>query len=209
MSRNIYKGDLPKHFPEKLASVAIDVESTGLDIFYRDRVCLIQLCTDQNEVFLIQADDKIKPHNLIRLLQDKTCLKIFHYARFDVAALYKYTNIMTENIYCTKIASILARTYSNRHSLKALCHELLGQNISKAEGSSYWGGPELSESQISYACNDVLFLHEIMNKLNRIIVQEKRRELLNEIFYALKARIMLDIAGFEDIDIFHHNPFKH
>lgn len=208
MSTRIYDGDLPDTFPEQITSVAVDTETTGLEIFTRDRLCLMQFCTEHGEVFLVQPNKSVRPKNIITLLSDTNCTKIFHYARFDMAALYLFTKVMPHPIFCTKIASVLARTYSNKHGLKIICQELLNQNISKAEQSSYWGGPGLTDSQKQYAAHDVLFLHEIKYKLSVILQNEKRDILMRKCCDALSARVELDLAGFSNIDIFHHNPYN-
>jgi ribonuclease D len=199
----LHKGDLPAGlaFPR---GVAIDTETLGLNP-HRDRLCLVQLSDGDGNAHLVKFDggDYYAPR-LKALLTDPKILKIFHFARFDVAMLEQYLGVATSPIYCTKIASKLARTYTDRHSLRDLAGELLGIELSKQQQSSDWGVAELSDSQLSYAAHDVLHLHAIKAKLDAMLVREGRESLAEAAFTFLPARARLDLAGFEDEDIFAH-----
>ena len=199
----LHKGDLPAGlaFPK---GIAIDTETLGLNL-HRDRLCLVQLSGGDGTVHLVKFDGKSysAPH-LKALLTDPRTLKIFHFARFDVAVLEKYLGVETNPIYCTKIASKLARTYTDRHGLKDLVGELLGIELSKQQQSSDWGAAKLSESQLAYAANDVVHLHAIRAKLEEMLVREGREAFATAAFAFLPTRAKLDLAGFEDEDIFAH-----
>ena len=202
MKIKLYDIDLPNNL--KLGnSIAIDSETMGLNP-KRDKLCLVQLSTGDNVCHLVKIDlNKAKPNNLIKVLKNKNVLKIFHYARFDVA-VFKYNfKIKINNIYCTKIASKLVRTYTDKHGYKDLCNELLDKNISKAEQSSDWGG-ELSEAQKKYAATDVLYLHKIKEKLDNMLIREKRNKLAKACFDFIEYRTDLDNIGWSDHDIFKH-----
>tara|TARA_Y100000590_G_scaffold455018_1_gene602876 strand:+ start:219 stop:827 length:609 start_codon:yes stop_codon:yes gene_type:complete len=183
--------------------VAIDTETMGLNPI-RDRLCLIQLSSGNGVCHLIKINDlKIKPKNLLKILKNNKILKIFHYARFDVAIL-KYTyNIKIRNIYCTKIASKLARTYTNKHGYKDLCKELLNKTISKSEQTSDWGG-QLTKEQQKYAATDVYYLHKIKNILDKTLIRENRKELAQSCFDFIDQRTTLDLLGWAEQDIFQH-----
>jgi ribonuclease D len=199
----IHHGDLPAglSFPN---GVAIDTETLGLNP-HRDRLCLVQISSGDGSAHLVKFDGKsYDAPRLKALLADPKILKIFHFARFDIAVLKQYLNVDTAPLYCTKIASKLARTYTDRHGLKDLVGELLGIEISKQQQSSDWGAQELSESQMSYAANDVLHLHEIKEKLDTMLKREGRADLAQAAFGFLPTRAKLDLAGFEDDDIFAH-----
>jgi len=202
MKINLYLNDLPDDL--KLGnSLAIDTETMGLNP-KRDKLCLVQI-SDGNEIcHLIKIDlQNTKPKNLIKILKNNKTQKIFHYARFDVA-VFKYNfKINIKNIYCTKIASKLVRTYTDKHGYKDLCSELLNKNISKAEQSSDWGG-DLTKEQQSYAATDVLYLHKIRDKLNKMLIREKRVKLARACFDFIEYRTDLDISGWADQDIFKH-----
>jgi ribonuclease D len=200
---NIHDGDLPAglSFPN---GVAIDTETLGLKP-HRDRLCLVQLSSGDGSAHLVKFDGKsYDAPRLKSLLADPGVQKIFHFARFDVAVLKRYLGVVTTPLYCTKIASKLARTYTDRHGLKDLAGELLGIEISKQQQSSDWGAPELSESQLSYAANDVLHLHRLKEKLDGMLKREGRADLAAAAFGFLPIRAELDLAGFEDDDIFAH-----
>jgi ribonuclease D len=200
---NIHDGDLPAglSFPN---GVAIDTETLGLKP-HRDRLCLVQLSSGDGSAHLVKFDGKsYDAPRLKSLLADRGVQKIFHFARFDVAVLKRYLGVVTTPLYCTKIASKLARTYTDRHGLKDLVGELLGIEISKQQQSSDWGAPELSESQLSYAANDVLHLHRLKEKLDGMLKREGRADLAAAAFGFLPIRAELDLAGFEDDDIFAH-----
>ena len=202
MKINLYEEDLPKkiNFGD---SVAIDSETMGLNP-KRDKLCLVQLSKGDNVCHLIKINlEKTKPINLIKILKNNKIQKIFHYARFDVA-VFKYNfKINIKNIYCTKIASKLTRTYTDKHGYKDLCKELLNKNISKAEQSSDWGG-KLSMQQQRYAATDVLYLHKIRDKLDKMLIREKRLKLAQACFNFIEYRTDLDINGWADYDIFRH-----
>ena len=189
-------------------SVAIDTETMGLKTL-RDRLCLIQISAGNGDAHLIKIEKSIaspqqKYKNLKKVLQNKNILKIFHFARFDLAALNFYVCKVEGNIWCTKIASKLSRTYTNKHGLSDLTKELLSIEISKEQQSSNWGNKIISEKQKKYASNDVLYLHNLKEKLEEILLQENRLELAEKVFSFLKVRVELDLSGFEDLDIFAH-----
>lgn len=203
MTINFYKGDLPDGFDTK-DSVAIDTETLGL-VLNRDRLCLVQVSRGDGsaEVVQIAAGQKHAP-NIERLLADRKVTKLFHYARFDVAILYKSFGVMAVPLYCTKIASKLTRTYTDRHGLKDLVRELLGIDLSKQQQSSDWGADTLSEAQLAYAAADVLHLHALRGKLDAMLAREGRVELANACFDFLPTRAKLDLLGWADSDIFSH-----
>lgn len=183
----LYENDLPN---DAILgnSIAIDTETLGLNIF-DDRLCLVQLSTGDGNAHLVKFGDGqsyLKAKNLISLLNDNSIEKIFHFARFDVCILNRAFGINIRNIYCTKIASKLARTYTDRHGLKELCRELIGVEISKHEQTSYWGEVELRDEQLKYAANDVLYLHRIREKLNYMLEREGRLELCKKCFLTLE-----------------------
>ena len=202
MKINLYDGDIPENI--KIAhTVALDSETMGLNP-KRDKLCLVQLSNGDKICHLIKINIKEKkPQNLIRLLKNNKIKKIFHYARFDVAVFKHNFKINIKNIYCTKIASKLVRTYTDKHGYKDLCSELLKKNISKTEQSSDWGGV-LSEDQQKYAATDVLYLHEIKERLDKMLVREKREKLAKACFDFIEHRTELDINGWAEQDIFKH-----
>jgi ribonuclease D len=199
----LHKGDLPARltFPK---GVAIDTETLGLKP-HRDRLCLVQLSAGDGTAHLVKFDGKsyLAP-NLKALLVDPKILKIFHFARFDIAVLEHYLGVVTSPIYCTKIASKLARTYTDRHGLKDLVGEFLGLEISKQQQSSDWAAAELSDSQRAYAANDVLHLHALKTRLDEMLVRVGRLDQAQAAFGFLPTRAKLDLMGFEDTDIFAH-----
>tara|TARA_B100000676_G_scaffold95692_1_gene95602 strand:+ start:1269 stop:1886 length:618 start_codon:yes stop_codon:yes gene_type:complete len=198
----LYKGDLPENL--KFSEIiAIDTETMGLD-FKRDRLCLVQISNGDNHAHLVQIIEGKKYSNLIKLLKNDKIKKIFHFARFDIAAIQKNLNIYCENIYCTKIASKLTRTYTDKHGLKELCKELLNIDISKQQQSSDWGNTNLSDSQLKYAASDVLYLHDIKLKLDKLLKRENRELLAENIFKFLGTRSYLDLNGWDHPDIFDH-----
>ncbi|MGH6817294.1 MAG: ribonuclease D [Methylovirgula sp.] len=203
MTINFHKGDLPDGF-EVGDAVAIDTETLGL-VLNRDRLCLVQVSRGDGtaEVVQIAAGQKHAP-NVERLLADRTVTKLFHYARFDIAILYKAFGVMPAPLYCTKIASKLTRTYTDRHGLKDLVRELLGIDLSKQQQSSDWGAGTLSEAQLAYAAADVLHLHALRAKLDAMLAREGRVELANACFDFLPTRAKLDLSGWADSDIFSH-----
>lgn len=207
----LHQGDLPENLSLK-GSIAVDTEAGGLEILTRDRLCLVQLCErggeqagQGSECHLVQiAPGQSEAPRLKKLLEDKNLVKIFHYARFDIAILKKALGIQTAPIYCTKIASKIARNYSSAHGLKDLCREFIGIDMSKKQQCSDWGGKKLSEAQKQYAALDVVYLHEIKEKLDAMLIREERAELANECFAALQTRVRLDLEGWREQDIFSH-----
>ncbi len=202
MKINLYLNDLPNDL-ELGNSLAIDTETMGLNP-KRDKLCLVQISNGDEICHLIKIDyPKVKPKNLIKILKNKKIQKIFHFARFDVA-VFKYNfKINLKNIYCTKIASKLVRTYTDKHGYKDLCNELLNKNISKTEQSSDWGG-NLTLDQQNYAATDVLYLHKIKYKLDEMLVREKRVGLAKACFDFIEHRTNLDLSGWPEQDIFKH-----
>jgi ribonuclease D len=187
------------------ASVAVDSETMGLNLV-RDRLCLVQLSAGDGEVHLVQfADRDFAAPNLRALLRDPQVTKIFHYARFDLAMFEAHFGEPTGPVYCTKTASKLVRTYTDRHGLKDLCKELLGIEMSKQQQSSDWGAAELTAEQMNYAAADVLYLHQLKEILDRLLEREQRRELARQIFDFLPVRARLDLLGWSDVDIFAHS----
>ena len=201
----LHKGDLPDNINFS-STVAIDTETMGLNL-ERDKLCLVQISFGDKNAHLIQLGGKFgyDAKNLKKLLRNSKILKIFHYARFDVAVLKKNLGILCKSIYCTKVASKLGRTYTDRHGLKEICKELLNIEISKQQQSSDWGSTELLKSQINYAANDVLYLHEIKEKLDIILQREGRLKLANTIFKFIPTRVSLDLLGWHNVDIFSHS----
>ena len=199
----VHRDDLPDDLTFGDA-VAVDTEALGLKN-RRDRLCVVQLSSGDGTAHLVQiAKDKYDAPNLKRLLSDPDTTKIFHYARFDVAILKTYLGVQTAPIYCTKIASKLVRTYTDRHGLKDLCSELAGVELSKQQQSSDWAAETLSDQQIAYAASDVLYLHKIRDRLDFMLAREDRTAMATAAFDYLQHRVDLDIAGFNDLDIFSH-----
>jgi ribonuclease D len=200
---HLHKGDLPSEVKFG-ASVAIDTETMGLNPL-RDRLCLAQLSGGDGISHLVQfAPGGYNAPNLRALLADPKVLKLFHFGRFDIAVLAHYLGVVAAPVYCTKIASKLARTFTDRHGLKDLCRELLGIELSKQQQSSDWGAAELTEEQKRYAASDVLHLHALKAKLDAMLVRENRQQLALACFAFLPTRAFLDLTGFESIDIFEH-----
>jgi ribonuclease D len=198
-----YSKDLPDNL-NLGKTVAIDCESMGLNPS-RDRLCVVQLSSGDGHTHIVQIEkDQKGARNLTRLLQDTNVLKLFHFGRFDIAILYSTFGVLTSPVYCTKIASKIARTYTDRHGLKNLLTELLEIDISKQQQSSDWGTKTLTKAQIEYAATDVLHLHALQEKLNQMLERESRANLANECFKFLPFRAALDIKGWNDIDIFEH-----
>jgi ribonuclease D len=204
MTTRLHRGDLP-NLDGYSGSVAIDTETMGLDP-NRDRLCVVQLSPGDGSADVVQiaAGQKDAP-NLKRLLTDPSILKIFHFARFDLATLYKTFGVMPGPVYCTKIASRLSRTYTDKHGLKDLVRELTGIDLSKQQQSSDWGGETLTDAQIAYAASDVLYLHEVKAKLDIMLAREARTELAEACFRFLPDRARLDLAGWAAEDIFAHS----
>jgi ribonuclease D len=186
-------------------AVAVDTETMGLQT-HRDRLCLLQISDGQGDEHLVRfgPDSDYSAPNLRAILSDQSRLKLYHFARFDLAAIECYLGVMAAPVFCTKIASRLIRTYTDRHGLKELVRELLGQDISKQQQSSDWGNPELSEAQRDYAASDVRFLHRLKDELEIRLEREGRAELAQACFEFLPDRARLDLAGWPEIDIFAH-----
>ena len=203
MKIKLHKGDLPDGL-DLGGVVAIDTETLGLNPF-RDRLCLAQLSAGDGVCHAVQfaAGDYAAP-NLKRLLADPKVLKLFHYARFDVAMFERYLGVTCAPVYCTKIASKLVRTYTDRHGLKDLVKELLGVDMSKEQQSSDWGAAELTEKQLNYAASDVAHLHRLKTVLDEMLAREGRTGLAQACFAFLPARAKLDLAGWGEVDIFAH-----
>jgi len=199
----MHQGDLPADVIIT-GSVAIDTETTGLNLA-RDRLCLVQLATADGAAHLVQiAKGQTAAPNLTRLLTDTSVVKLFHFGRFDIAALKAQFGTLTTNVYCTKTASRLCRTFTDRHGLKDLCKDLLGISISKQEQTSDWGATDLTGEQLAYAAQDVLHLHGLKAKLDVMLAREGRTALAQKCFDFLPARAELDLAGWPDFDIFAH-----
>ena len=199
---SVFKGDLPDSISFK-EMVAVDTETMGLNL-KRDRLCLVQLSDGSGNAYLVQIIKGIDCPNLKRVLTDKNILKIFHFARFDVAKILNDLNVEVNPIYCTKIASKLARTSSPSHSLKSLCYDLLNVVLEKEQQTSDWGCEELSKAQQNYAANDVLYLHQLKEKLDGLLQREGRYTLALECFSFLGTRAKLDLLSFDDPDVFTH-----
>ena len=203
MTINLYIGDLPSNLDLGTA-VAIDSETMGLKP-HRDRLCLIQLSSGDGNAHLVKFEQQnYNAPNLVKLLENSDITKIFHYARFDVAVINKYLQAQIDSIYCTKIASKLVRTYTDKHGLKDLCKELLRLDLSKQQQSSDWGAKDLTEEQKIYAASDVLYLHKIKEILDQRLLREGRNDLADCCFKFLQTRANLDLIGFENEDIFSH-----
>ncbi len=204
MTIRLHRGDLPDT-SRYTGAVAIDTETMGLDL-HRDRLCVVQLSPGDGSADVVQiAAPAADAPNLKRLLADTRRLKIFHFARFDLGMLYKTFGVMPEPVYCTKIASRLTRTYTDKHGLKDLVREVLGQDLSKQQQSSDWGATALTEAQTSYAAADVLHLHALKARLDAMLAREGRTELAAACFRFLPDRVRLDLAGFAADDIFAHS----
>ena len=205
MTVYVHEEDLPEGVFAPGQSIAVDTETMGL-ITPRDRLCVVQLSdggADEHLVRFAPGSDYAAP-NLRALLADPDRLKLFHFARFDLAAISHYLGVSAAPVYCTKIASRLVRTYTDRHGLKELVRELLGQEVSKAQQSSDWGAPDLSDAQKDYAASDVRYLHAMKAELDRRLVREGRMGLAQACFDFLPTRAALDLAGWPEIDIFAH-----
>jgi len=201
---NIYENDLPSNLKFK-NSVAVDTETMGL-VVKRDRLCLVQLCSSDREVYIVQIKkgNHDKAENLKKLLTDKSILKIFHYARFDVSILNYTFGIQVNPIYCTKIASKLSRTFTDKHGLKNLCKDLLDVEISKHEQNSDWGKAELSSEQLKYAAGDVLHLHKLKSKLDEILARENKTQIAEKCFNAVNTISELELLYISPEELFQH-----
>jgi ribonuclease D len=203
MANHLYQGDLPDGL-DLGPVVAIDCETMGLNP-HRDRLCLVQLSGGDGNAHLVQvAQGQTRAPNLERLLTDPAVLKLFHFGRFDIAAMHHTFGALAAPVYCTKIASKLVRTYTDRHGLKYLLQELLNVDISKQQQSSDWGAETLSEAQHAYAASDVLYLHRLRDALDAMLAREGRSDLAQACFDFLPTRARLDLAGWPETDIFAH-----
>jgi ribonuclease D len=199
----LHHGDLPEGV-EFGPAVAIDTEAMGLNP-HRDRLCLAQLSAGDGSAHLVQFEaGAYEAPRLKRLLTDPSVLKLFHFARFDLALLYRYLGVMAQPVYCTKIASRLARTFTDKHGLRDLCKDVLGIELKKEQQSSDWGAAALTEEQLRYAASDVLHLHALRERLDSMLMREGRADLARASFEFLPARVRLDLAGWAEQDIFAH-----
>jgi ribonuclease D len=203
MKIRLHKDDLPTGL-DLGPAVAVDTETLGL-VPTRDRLCLVQLSSGDGSAHLVQfRRDNYAAPNLKKLLGDQNVLKLYHFARFDLATMRRYLGVMAGPVYCTRTASKLARTYTDKHGLKDLVKELLDIDLSKQQQSSDWGAENLTEQQLAYAANDVAFLHRLKGSLDQMLIREGRMELAQACFAFLPARAELDLAGWGDGDIFAH-----
>lgn len=204
MSIRLHKGDLPD-LSRYGRQIAIDTETMGLNPA-RDRLCVVQLSPGDGTADIVQiAPGQTEAPNLTALLADPERTKLFHFARFDMAALYAAFGVMPGPVYCTKIASRLVRTYTDRHGLKDLARELLGVDMSKQQQSSDWGAEKLTDAQLEYAASDVLHLHDLRRHLDRMLAREHRAEIAQACFAFLPTRALLDLKGWPETDIFAHS----
>ncbi len=202
MTFTLHKGDLPSGL-DLGSTVAVDSETMGLDP-RRDRLCLVQLSGGDGHAHLVQFSDGYDAPHLKRLLSDPAVMKIFHYGRFDIAMFQRHLGVKTRPVYCTKIASKLTRTYTDRHGLRDLCRDLLGVDISKQQQSSDWGAPELTDEQLAYAASDVLYLHRLKATLDVLLQREGRDAIAQACFEFLPVRASLDLLGWDETEIFSH-----
>ncbi len=203
MTIRLHKGDLPDGTTYG-ASVAIDTETLGLNP-HRDRLCVVQLSGGDGTSDVVQiAKGQTRAPNLEKVLADPSCTKIFHYGRFDIAVMFNAFGVMAEPVYCTKIASKLVRTYTDRHGLKDLVRELVGVDLSKQQQSSDWASETLSDAQLAYAASDVLYLHALRTRLDAMLAREDRLEIAQACFKFLPTRAKLDLLGWPENDIFAH-----
>ena len=205
MAVHFHEEDLPEGVLTEGAALAVDTETMGL-ITHRDRLCLVQISDGQGDEHLVRfgVGSSYDAPNLKAVLADPARVKLYHFARFDLAAIEFWLGVTAAPVFCTKIASKLVRTYTDRHGLKMLVEELLGESISKAQQSSDWGGPELNEAQRDYAASDVRFLHRMKDELDKRLEREGRTEMAQACFDFLPTRARLDVAGWADHDIFSH-----
>ncbi len=203
MTNHLHKGDLPAGLDFGPA-VAVDSEAMGL-VPNRDRLCLVQLSSGDGDAHLVQFSNDYRAPNLKALLSDRHVLKIFHFARFDLAVFQHWLGVMAGPIYCTKVASRLARTFTDRHGLKDLVKDIIGIDISKLQQSSDWGAETLTPAQMDYAATDVIYLHALKERLDLMLSRENRTGLAKACFDFLPARAALDLAGWPDIDILAHS----
>lgn len=205
MANHLHEGDIPAGLFAGATSVAIDSETMGLSL-QRDPLCLVQISAGDGDAHVVRLNRPAYDcPNLRALLVDPAVLKIFHFGRFDIAMFERYLQVTTTPVWCTKIASKLARTYTDRHGLKDVCKELLGVDLSKAQQSSDWGAATLSPEQLAYAASDVLYLHGLKARLQAMLDREGRADLAQACFDFLPQRARLDLAGWEEVDIFAHS----
>ncbi|RME14700.1 MAG: ribonuclease D [Alphaproteobacteria bacterium] len=203
MANHLYKRDLPDDL-DLGPIVAIDTETMGLNP-HRDRLCVVQLSSGDGSAHMVQIEKgQTEAPNLVRLLTDRNVLKLFHFGRFDIAMLLKAFGVVTAPVYCTKIASKLVRTYTDRHGLKVLLAEMLHVDVSKMQQQTDWGAEDLTEAQLDYAASDVLFLHRLKERLDERLAREGRTEIAQAAFDFLPTRAQLDVMGWPDTDIFEH-----
>jgi ribonuclease D len=204
MTNHLYKNDLPDGIGLG-PIVAIDCETMGLQA-HRDRLCVVQLSGGDGNAHIVQIElGQTEAPNLCALLKDPDVLKLFHFGRFDIAAMYNAFGALAEPVYCTKIASRLVRTFTDRHGLKNLTQELIGVDLSKQQQTSDWGVADLSKAQVEYAASDVLYLHRLRETLNTMLVREGRMDMAQACFDFLPMRAKIDLAGWPDIDVFAHS----
>ena len=207
MTITLHHGDLPSNVSFG-NSVAVDTESMGLN-WERDRLCLIQLSSGDGNAHLVQfAAGKYEAPNLKKILLDPKVTKLFHFARADLATIRHYLGVMPKPVYCTKIASVLVRTFSDRHGLKDLARDLLNLDLSKEQQTSDWGSGSLSQDQMNYAASDVLHLHKMQARLDSMLEREGRAQLARAVMDFLPVRAELDLAGWRDVDVFSHKPLR-
>ena len=205
MANHLHEGDIPAGLFAGVTSVAVDSETIGLSL-QRDPLCLVQISAGDGDGHVVRLNRPAYDcPNLKALMTDPAVLKIFHFGRFDIAMFERHLGITTNPVWCTKIASKLARTYTDRHGLKDVCKELLGVDLSKAQQSSDWGAAVLSPEQIAYAASDVLYLHGLKTRLQAMLDREGRAGLAQACFDFLPQRARLDLAGWEEVDIFAHS----
>jgi ribonuclease D len=202
VTNTLHRGDLPRNVTFT-GSVAVDTETMGLRL-HRDRLCLVQLSAGDGHTHLVQITPGTPSPNLAAVLADPNLVKIFHFARFDLAMIQRHLGVRCAPVYCTRTASRLVRTNTDKHGLKDLCRELLGVELSKQQQSSDWGAPTLSPEQIEYAASDVLHLHRLKAEMEKLVSREGRAELMEACMRFLPDRAALDIAGWADEDIFAH-----
>jgi len=207
MTITLHHNDIPANL-DFGSCVAIDTESMGLN-WDRDRLCLVQLSSGDGNAHLVQfASGQYNAPNLKKLMANPKVIKLFHFARADLATLTRYLGVMPTPVYCTKIASVIARTFSDRHSLKDLIRDLLGKEVSKEQQTSDWGAPTLTQDQLNYAATDVFFLHALKEKLETMLARENRTDLARQVMDFLPVRAALDLAGWDGIDVFSHKPVR-
>ena len=207
MTITLHRGDLPANITFG-DCVAVDTESMGLN-WDRDRLCLVQLSSGDGNAHLVQLPKgEYDAPNLKKLMADPKVIKLFHFARADLAAILRYLDVMPQPVYCTKIASVLIRTFTDRHSLKDLTRDLIGVDLSKEQQTSDWGAATLTQDQMTYAASDVLHLHKLKAKLDAMLAREGRTELAKQVMDCLPVRATLDVKGWRDIDVFSHKPVR-